>query len=50
MLSGRYQMEGGMAICYRPIENYLIFHRPIVSGVEIARIVRTKRNAAQILH
>ncbi len=41
---GRARPEIGRDLRYFPVRNYLIFYRPLASGVEIVRVVYGGRN------
>lgn len=47
---GRQRDELRPGLRYHPFENYLIFYRPTDSGIEVARVLHSKRNVESIFH
>ena len=48
MGAARDDLETGLR--FHPFENYLIFYRPTDSGIEVARVLHSKRNVESIFH
>jgi toxin ParE1/3/4 len=46
---GRARPDIAPDLRYSPVKNYLVFYRPIPGGVEIVRVVHSRRNITQAL-
>ena len=47
---GRQRDELRSGLRYHPFENYLIFYRPTDKGIEVVRVLHSKRNVEEIFH